>query len=92
MEGTKSVRKNRYFVGRPPIPVLQLILTIVGFMLCIIPGIIMYVVVIRKMIQLQNIVITTSPVNGGAEVVIKHSPSASKLVSEFLNALPPYTT
>lgn len=76
------------FVGRPAVPVLYILLTIVGLIFCIVPGIIMYIIVIRKAIQLQNIVVTTNPTAGGTEVVVKHSSAAKKLVQEYLEALP----
>jgi len=62
---------------------------IVGFVLCVLPGIIMYVMVIKKMYRFQNIVVTANPVVGGSEVVIQHPDSASKIASRFLAALPP---
>lgn len=76
------------FAGRPSIPVGLIILTIIGFIACIVPGVILYIMVIRRVIQLQNIVVTVSPITGGTEVVIKHSKAATKLVTEFLNSLP----
>jgi len=79
------------FAGRPPIPVMMIIMTFIGFMLCIVPGILLYILVIRRMIQLQNIVVTATPLPAGAQVVIKHSDTARQLVSVFLEALPPLT-
>jgi len=76
------------FIGRPPIPVLYLLLTLVGFAFCIVPGIIIYFMGLRKMIQLQNIVVTASPTAAGTDVVVKHASSATRLVREFLAALP----
>lgn len=77
------------FVGRPPIPVGLILVMILGFMACIIPGVIAYVMLFRKMVQLQNIVVTATPsTGGGSEVTVKHSKHASKLVKEFLATLP----
>lgn len=81
-------QKIATFVGRPPIPVLYIILTVVGFLACIVPGILFYILALRKVMQLQNIVVTATDAAGGADVVVKHSPAASKLVGEFLAALP----
>jgi hypothetical protein len=75
------------FVGRPAVPVLYIILTILGFIACLVPGIIMYLLLVRKAMQLQNIVVTANPTAGGTEVVVKHSSSAKKLVQEYLEAL-----
>jgi hypothetical protein len=76
------------FVGTPPIPFGLLLLTIVGFALCVIPGIIIYIMAIKKIRTLQNIVITANPVEGGSEVIIKYSKPAEKLVADFVATLP----
>jgi hypothetical protein len=76
------------FVGRPAVPILYVLLTITGILLCIVPGIIMYILLLRKAMQLQNIVVTANPMVGGTEVIVKHSSSAKKLVGGFLEALP----
>lgn len=77
------------FAGRPRIPIGLLILTFIGFGFFIVPGIIMYFVVIRKMMQLQNIVVTVNPISGGSDVVVKYAKHAKKLVGGFLQSLPP---
>ena len=76
------------FVGRPPIPLVMLILTFLGFLFFIVPGIIMYVLVVRKMVRLQNIVVTANPQSTGSDVVITYPAHAAKLVARFLEALP----
>lgn len=77
------------FVGRPPIPIGMLILTVIGFAFCIVPGIVFYVLAVRKAIQLQNIVVTANPASdGGSDVIVKHSKTAATLVRDFVNSLP----
>ena len=76
------------FIGRPPIPIGMIVLTVIGFAMCVVPGIIMYILVIRKIIVLQNIVVTANPIAGGSDVVITYSAAATKRVDEFLQALP----
>jgi hypothetical protein len=76
------------FVGRPKIPILYMLLTILGFAACFVPGIIMYFLVIRRMMQLQNIVVTANGITAGTEVVVKHSSSAKRLVRDYMEALP----
>lgn len=77
------------FVGRPPVPIGMLLLTVIGFALCIVPGILFYILAVRKAIQLQNIVVTAAPASaGGSDVVVKHSKTATKLVRDFVNSLP----
>jgi len=77
------------FQGRPPIPVMMIIFTVIGFLFCIIPGIIMYFMVIRKVIRFQNLVVTANPIAGGTEVSISHPGGSSALVKRYINALPP---
>lgn len=77
------------FAGKPPIPVGMLILTVIAFFFFILPGIIMYFVVIRKMMQLQNIVVSVNPITGGSDVVVKYSKAATKMVNSFVQSLPP---
>ena len=77
------------FQGKLPIPRFMLLLTVIGFLMGLIPGIIMYVMVIRKIYRLQNLVVTASPVSGGSEVVLQRPPAAFKLAARFLEALPP---
>jgi len=76
------------FVGRPPVPIGMLLLTIVGYISCIVPGILLHILVIRKMIQLQNIVVTTRAATRGSDVTVKYAAAAKGLVREFLAALP----
>lgn len=76
------------FVGRPPIPIGKIILTIIAFFFFIVPGIIMYFFVIRSLMRLQNIVITTSSMGNGTAVTIKYTKTAKKLVDEFSLSLP----
>ena len=77
------------FQGMPPIPWGLMILMILGFALCIVPGIILYVMLIKKARQFQNIVVTANPIPGGTEVVVTSPPWASALVSSFIESLPP---
>jgi hypothetical protein len=76
------------FVGRPKIPFGLLFLTLIGFFFFIVPGIIMYILVIRRVIRFQNIVVTVTPIAGGTEVVITYPKPAHKLANGFLGVLP----
>lgn len=76
------------FEGKPAIPWFMLLLTIVGFFACIIPGVIMYVMVIRKMYRFVNLVVTANPITNGTEVSVSHPKTAEKLVNRFMVALP----
>jgi hypothetical protein len=57
-------------------------------MMCLVPGIIMYLLVLRKMYRFYNLVVTANPIEGGTEVSITHPDWASKLVTRFFDALP----
>ncbi|MGH7979141.1 MAG: hypothetical protein ACREE6_07175 [Limisphaerales bacterium] len=79
------------FEGKPPIPWFMILLTIIGYACCLVPGIIMYIVVIKKLRRFQNIVVTTTPMSKGTEVVVTYPSHAKKLAGRFLNALPELT-
>ena len=76
------------FEGRPPIPWGMLFLTIIGFIFFIVPGLIFYFIVLRRMYRLQNLVVSAATASKGAEVIIRYPKQAKKLVKNFLNALP----
>ena len=76
------------FQGMPPIPWFMIMFTILGFMFCIIPGIIMYFMVIRKARRFQNLVVTANPISGGTEVSISHPGWSSALAKRYISALP----
>lgn len=88
-KATSQSARTATFEGKPPIPWFMLLLTILGFLACIVPGIIMYVMVIRKMYRFVNLVVTANPITNGTEVSVSHPKTAEKLVSRFLTALPP---
>lgn len=85
---TSQSQRAATFQGKPPIPWFMLLLTIVGFIACIVPGVIMYIMVIRKMYRFQNLVVTANPIPGGAEVVVQYPKPAAVLATRFLDALP----
>lgn len=77
------------FVGRPKVSATLWLATVLGLIFCVIPGIILYLVMIRKAYAFQNIVVTANPLPEGSEVVITHSPQVADLVQRFLAVLPP---
>jgi hypothetical protein len=85
---TTQSSRNATFAGRPPIPWLMLLLTIVGYLCCIVPGIIMYIAVVRKIRRLQNLVVVTTPVSGATEVAVTYPSHSKELAERFLAALP----
>ncbi len=84
---TTQSSRSATFEGRPPIPIgsiilmLVLIPTVIGFF-------IMYFLVVKKMYKFQNLVITTAPIEKGAEVLITYPSYAKKLVKQFIDSLP----
>jgi len=85
---TSQSARNATFEGRPPIPWFMLFFTIIGYLCCVIPGIIMYIMVIKKLRRFQNLVVTTTAMSQGTEVVVTYPSHAKKLAERFLNALP----
>jgi len=79
------------FMGRPPIPWGSILLMIVGLFCFIIPGIIMWAVVVRRVIRFQNLVVTTSVLSAGTDVNITYPKYARKLVGRFVELLPTAT-
>jgi len=84
---TQSAR-SATFQGRPPIPWFMLLFTFIGYLCCIIPGVIMYIMVIKKLRRFQNLVVTVTPMSKGTEVVVTYPSHAKKLAARFLDALP----
>ena len=78
------------FQGKPPIPWFLILATICGFLFFVIPGIIMYFFVIRKMYGFQNLVVTTKAMQDGTEVDISYPKYAKKIVDRFMESLPTY--
>lgn len=81
------------FKGRPPIPLRLLFLTILGFLFFIIPGVIVYRALVKRVTRFQNIMVKVRPVAGNSsEVTVIYSRAAEKLINKFLNLLPPALT
>jgi len=76
------------FQGRPPIPWGYILLTIIAFLCFIVPGIILYILLIRKMMQFQNLTVSASPASGRTDVNVTHPKHAKKLVDRFIALLP----
>ena len=77
------------FEGMPKIPWFLLFLTFLAFLAFIIPGLILWFLVIRKARKFQNLVVTANPIAEGTEVVVQHPKDAKRLVRRFVDALPP---
>lgn len=84
---TQSAR-SATFQGKPPIPWSMILFTIIGYICCVVPGVILYVMVIKKMRRFQNLVVTATPMSKGTEVVVTYPDHAKKLAGRFLDALP----
>jgi hypothetical protein len=87
-EATSQSPRSVTFRGKPPFPWLLIFFTIIGFMLCIIPGLIMYYTFIRKMHRFFNLVVTATATERGTQVTITHPNYSASLVERFLSALP----
>lgn len=76
------------FQGKPPLPGCMIVLTIIAFIAFIVPGIIMYIMVLRKMYRFQNLVVTATPRQNGTTVTINYPKYAKSIVEKFIAALP----
>lgn len=85
---TSQAARAVSFQGRAPIPWLWIVLTVIGLFCCFIPGIVLYFVLIRKAGNLQTMVVSTTPFEGGCDVMVKHPDHANKEVAAFLTLLP----
>ena len=75
------------FQGKPPIPWFLILMTLIAFLFFIVPGIIMYIFVIRKVYRFQNLVVTTKSISEGCEIDINYPKHAKKLVNRFIKSL-----
>ena len=76
------------FEGIPPIPWFMILLMILGYICCVIPGIIIQITLIRKMRRFQNLVVTATTQGHATDVVLTYPKHARKLAERFLTALP----
>jgi hypothetical protein len=86
---TSQSPRTATFEGKPPIPWGLMLLTVLGFILCVVPGVILYVTLVQKIHKFFNLVVTANPFEGGTEVIITYPKPANKLVERFLSTLPP---
>lgn len=77
------------FQGRPSIPWFLLFLTVIAFICLVVPGIVMYFLIIRRVYRFVNLVVTANPLQSGSEVVINYPKHARRLVNRFTESLPP---
>jgi hypothetical protein len=78
------------FQGQPPVPWFMILLMFLGFLVCIVPGIIFYVLVVKKARQFHTLVVTVSPINGGSQVSVQYTEAAGVSAHRFLAMLPPH--
>jgi hypothetical protein len=76
------------FVGLPKVPWTHLLLALLLTFCFVVPGLLYYILVIRKARRLQNIVVTTTPDSLGSTVVVTYPAHAQKLLDAFFAALP----
>ena len=76
------------FVGVIKVPWIHLLLAIILMLCFVVPGIIYYFLVVRKMRGFRNIVVTTTSRGSGAEVVVTYPSDSQQMVNNFFAALP----
>ncbi|MDR3562667.1 MAG: hypothetical protein P4N59_14700 [Negativicutes bacterium] len=85
---TSQSPRSATFEGRPPIPWSMILLAIIGYACCVVPGIVIQIMVLRKLRRFQNIVVATTALPTGSEVTVTSPAYARKLAERFLAALP----
>ena len=80
------------FKGRPAIPLRLIFLTMFGFLFFIIPGIIVYRALVKRVTRSQSILLRVKPIAGNSEVTIIYCKATGKLINKFQNLLPPALT
>jgi hypothetical protein len=80
------------FQGRPRLPWYLQALIAAGLLAYVVPGIVLYLVCIRHARRFASIVVTTTSVRGGTDVVVHHPPLAEGLARRFVSQLPPLQT
>ena len=85
---TSQSKRSVTLEGKVPVPWFMLLLMIIGFMVCILPGIVLYILVYKKMNRFFHIIVSVTPASEGTEVCVQHPKEANKLALEFIEALP----
>lgn len=84
---TGQSARTATFEGRVPIPWFMLFCTFLGFLFCLLPGIIFYFMVIRQLRKFQTIVVTATTNGLQTEVSVNHPSQAKRLAKRFLESL-----
>ncbi len=85
---TGQSNRTATFQGKPPLPWGLILLTIVGFALCVIPGILCYIFLIQRFYKFHNLVVTVNPIAGGSEVIVSYPDFASEPARLFPYTIP----
>lgn len=86
---TSQSARTVTFEGRPPIPWGLMFGTILGYIFCVVPGIVMHFMFIRKLYRFYSLIVAVSPIEGGTEVSVTFPDFAGLLVPRFLSLLEP---
>lgn len=73
---------------RAPFPWHLLVLTIVGYLMCILPGIIISVIAKKKARRIFHLIVNVNPISGGAEVCVQYPDEMKELALKFIGTLP----
>jgi hypothetical protein len=77
------------FVGAPKVFTFFRALVFLILLGCfVIPGVIYYAMVFRSARRLQNLVVTTTPDEGGCTVIVSYPKHAQRMIDNFAAALP----
>lgn len=85
---TSQTPQSVILQGKPAFPWGMLFLTLIGFVLCLIPGIIMHAKTKKRTRQVFHLIVNATPIPGGSEVTFQYPNEAEALVSQFITTLP----
>lgn len=90
---TGITERTALFQGKPPFPWILLSITILGFLFCVVPGVIAYFLFWVKYYKFYNLVVAIYPREGYTEVNITHPDAdwARRMVSRFAAMLTPFS-
>jgi hypothetical protein len=77
------------FVGRPAIPWRVQLLLGAGLLALIVPGVVYYLLSVRKSYGFAKVVVSATPIHGGTEVAVRHPAPAAPIAQQFVGTLPP---
>ena len=89
---TSRTSRTVTFRGRPEIPWYLLALITLALLAYVVPGVVIYLLCMRNACRFTSIVVKTTSVRGGTDVVVHYPALAEGLARRFVSQLPPLET